>query len=300
MQNGEITDPPVATAQEAPAAHYANPRQSPEASRNVAFCATCLKNQHLFTTSLAQYYPDDPSDPEYPTLERNYYRFRKGLEERYPQVCEDCEANVMAAIGRAEYTAKTDHLRRRVDQSRQMRNRVQRTTGLDWANTLGRGMWWGGLVFQILWHLKLASGALQIREEGMYDPDDESLPTLATKVIVWLVVFLPPPDTLIRGAFWASIFSIWWNPKFVQVSRGFTRHLLGFTQWYSFQGLIIFFRFLFQQVLEIHGGRAQSRSAQLSAHSSMAAVMIIVCDQTSNLDAANRTDIHVGTKIDPG
>lgn len=74
----------------------------------------------------------------------------------------------------------------------------------------------------------------------------------------------------------ASILSAWWNPKFVQVSRGFTRHLLGFTQWYSFQGLIVFFRFLFRRVLEMDGGRAQSRGAQLSAHMVMAIVMNLV------------------------
>ncbi|KAG8675787.1 hypothetical protein FPOAC1_001780 [Fusarium poae] len=130
--NGEITDPPVATEREAPATLYANPRpSSPSLPQDSIFCTTCLKNQRLFTSSLAQYLPDDPNHPEYAELERNYYRYRKGLEERYPQ-------------------------------------------------------------------------------------------------------------------------------------------------WYSFQGLIVFFRFLFRRVLEMDGGHGQSRNAQLSAHLVMSVVMIMI------------------------
>lgn len=128
----------------------------------------------------------------------------------------------------------------------------------------------------MLWHLRVISNVLERHDEGMYDPDDMSWPTLAKICLVWVVAFLPPADTLINGALMASILSAWWNPKFVQVSRGFTRHLLGFTQWYSFQGLIVFFRFLFRRVLEMDGGKAQSRGAQLSAHMVMAIVMNLV------------------------
>ncbi|KAF4976713.1 hypothetical protein FZEAL_6661 [Fusarium zealandicum] len=276
-ENGEITDPPVATEREAPATQYAVPRQSPPSSpKDSIFCATCLKNQRLFTSSLAQYLPDDPNHPDYPELERNYYRYRKGLEERYPQVCEECAGRVDSQIRRAGYTAKTDHLRRMMEKSRGRRVDPGRTTILDWADSLGRGLWWGGLMMQMLWHLKAVAFALEHQDVGMYDPDDSSWPTMATACLSWVVAFLPPGETLMGGAVMASILSAWWNPQFVQVSRGFTKHLLGFTQWYSFQGLIIFFRFLFRRVLEMNGGKAQSRSAQLSAHFVMAVVMTMI------------------------
>ncbi|KAL2684636.1 hypothetical protein Neosp_005715 [[Neocosmospora] mangrovei] len=276
-EDGEITDPPVATEREAPATQYAVPRQSPPSSpRDSIFCSTCLKNQRLFTSSLAQYLPDDPNHPDYPELERNYYRYRKGLEERYPQVCDECAERVEGQIRQAGYTAKTDHLRRMMEKSRGRRTDPGRNTVLDWANSLGRGLWWGGLAMQMLWHIKTLSYVLEHPDEGMYDPDDKSWPTMAAAALSWAVAFLPPADTLISGAVTASILSAWWNPQFVQVSRGFTRHLLGFTQWYSFQGLIIFFRILFRRVLEMNGGRGQSRSAQLSAHLVMSAVMIMI------------------------
>lgn len=129
---------------------------------------------------------------------------------------------------------------------------------------------------QMLWHFRSVSSVLQHTDEGMYDPDDRSWPTMAVSGVGWVVGFLPPADTLIGGAVAVSILSAWWNPQFVQVSRGFTRHLLGFTQWYSFQGLIVFFRFLSRRVLEMDGREAQSRSAQLSAHLVMSIVMGMV------------------------
>ncbi|KAM5343158.1 hypothetical protein ACJ41O_014124 [Fusarium nematophilum] len=276
-ENGDITDPPVATEREAPATQYAVSRQSPPSSpRDSIFCATCLKNQRLFTSSLAQYLPDDPNHPDYADLERNYYRYRKGLEERYPQVCDECAERVEGQIRRAGYTAKTDHLRRMMEKSRGRRVDPGRTTALDWANSLGRGLWWGGLAMQMLWHLRIVAHALEHRDEGMYDPDDRSWQTMAVAGLAWAVGFLPPGEVLISAAVTASILSAWWNPQFVQVSRGFTRHLLGLTQWYSFQGLIIFFRFLFRRVLEMNGGKAQSRSSQLSAHLAMSCVMIMI------------------------
>lgn len=277
-ENGEITDPPVATEREAPATQYATSRQSISISQpnNSIFCSTCLKNQRLFTSSLAQYLPDDPNHPEYPELERNYYRYRKSLEARYPQVCEQCAERAEGRIQQAGYTAKTDHLRRMMEKSRVRKTDTGRTTVLDWANSLGRGLWWGGLGMQMLWHVRSVSTLVQHSNEGMYDPDDRSWPTLALSCLSYLVGYLPPADTLMNAAVTVSILSAWWNPQFVQVSRGFTRHLLGFTQWYSFQGLIIFFRFLFRRVVDMDGEKAQSRSAQLSAHLVMSIVMIMI------------------------
>ncbi|KAF5001827.1 hypothetical protein FGRMN_802 [Fusarium graminum] len=276
-ENGEITDPPVATEREAPATQYAVPRSSsPSFPEGSIFCTTCLKNQRLFTSSLAQYLPDDPNHPEYDELERNYYRYRKGLEERYPQVCDECAERVDSQIRRAGYTAKTDHLRRMMEKSRGRKSAPEKTGALDWVDSLGKGLWWGGLAMQMLWHVKAVSYALEHQDVGMYDPDDTSWQTMAVTGLSWAVTFLPPADTLINCAVVASILSAWWNPQFVQVARGFSRHLLGFTQWYSFQVLIVFFRFLFRRVLEMDGGQAKSRNAQLSAHLVMSVVMVMI------------------------
>jgi hypothetical protein len=163
-----------------------------------------------------------------------------------------------------------------MEKSRGRKSTSDKTSALNWLDSLGKGLWWGGFTMQMLWHLRAVTFALQHQDVGMYDPDDQSWSTLAVTGLSWAVAFLPSADVLINSAVVASILSAWWNPQFVQVFRGFSRHLLGFTQWYSFQGLIVFFRFLFRRVLEMDGGHAQSRNAQLSAHLVMSAVMIMV------------------------
>ncbi|POR35262.1 Integral inner nuclear membrane protein ima1 [Tolypocladium paradoxum] len=274
-ENGEITDPPVATDRDAEAAttQYAAPKQP--APTDSTFCQTCLKNQHLFTKSLAQYFPDDPSDPEYAQLERNYYRYRKGLERRYPQVCDECAEKVEHRIRQAGYTAKTDHLRRMMDLSRD-RKPTRRRTVIDWVNSLGKTAWSAGFVLQMLWHLVIVAQVLQHGDDGMYDPDKLGFLARMLVGLKHATMFLPTADTLIHWSIRAAFISAWWNPHFVQVNRGFTNHLLGFTQWYSFQGLIVFFRLAFRRVLDIKGGQAQSTHAQLSAHMVMAAGMVLI------------------------
>ncbi|ODA78092.1 hypothetical protein RJ55_06695 [Drechmeria coniospora] len=271
-ENGEITDPPVATELEAPTTHYAAPR--PSAPTDNIFCPTCLKNQHLFTKSLAQYLPDDPSDPEFARLERNYYRYRRGLEKRYPQVCDACAVEVDRRIRRAGYTAKTDHLRRMMELSRGPRRpaRTRARTTLDWVSNLAAAVWTAGFALQMLWHLAAAERVLH-RSRGGTRPVDE---TLAVALLHRVAAALPRADSLMSWSITAALTSAWWNPHIVQVNRGFTSHLLGFTQWYSFQGLVLFFRLVFRRILTMDGGHGQSAGAQLCAHAVMAAVMALI------------------------
>jgi hypothetical protein len=79
-----------------------------------------------------------------------------------------------------------------------------------------------------------------------------------------------------KGSIVAAVFSAWWNPYFVQVNRGFTRHLLGLTQWYSFQGLIVFFRIAFRAFAQSQSKNGESQSAQLGAHFLMVGLMSLV------------------------
>ncbi|KAM3510789.1 hypothetical protein MY11210_005570 [Beauveria gryllotalpidicola] len=279
--NGDITDPPVATEREAaPPSQYAKPQPAASIEPDAVFCSTCLKNQRLFTASLAQYLPDDPSHPDYAELDRNYYRYRRNLERRYPQVCEACAGTVQDRIRQAGYTAKTDHLRRMMDKSRGRTAAAATTTRsagiLDAVGVVGAWLWRAGLAAQLLWHLQHVVRALELQDIGMYDPDDTGVVVKGLAATRMALAWLPDGDALIRASIAAAILSAWWNPHFVQFSRGFTRHLLGFTRWYSFQGLIVFFRILFRSVLSMQGGAAQSQSAQLSVHLATAGIMCFI------------------------
>ncbi|KKY27394.1 hypothetical protein UCDDS831_g00796 [Diplodia seriata] len=162
-ENGEITDPPVAeSAQPARYAHYV-PARSP--SPNLAapdhslFCATCLKNQHLLTQTLAAYLPP-PSDPNYKAFERSYPEYRRNLERRYPQVCVDCAPRVRERIEAAGYAAKTDYLKRLLQRPhREMDRRYW--TGPMWQSTIvywAGWFWWISIVIHFCWSL-LGAGA---------------------------------------------------------------------------------------------------------------------------------------------
>jgi hypothetical protein len=296
-QNGDIADPPTATENEAPAARY-TVSPPPSTSPDSIWCATCLKNQRLFTASLAQYLPDDPSHPEYAELERNYYRFRKGLEKRYPQMCPDCAKKAEDRIRQAGYVAKTDHLRRMMDRTRG-RIATRSSTPLDWAATTGRFLWWAGLVLQFLWHLSLVARLLDLTGHGMHDPDDQGWVATLLQGLKRFADYLPDPDRLIKASITTSVLSAWWNPHFVQVNRGFTRHLLGLTQWYSFQGLIVFFRSIFRRVLEMDGGMSQTPEAQIGAHLAMAGLMSLIYACASRSIKVDTTPLFKTTAMPP-
>ncbi|KAH7320819.1 Ima1 N-terminal domain-containing protein [Stachybotrys elegans] len=280
-ENGEITDPPVASEREdAPIPRYASaavPSSADPEPTDDIFCATCLKNQRLFAASLAQYLPDDPSHPDYPELEKNYYRYRKSLEARYPQVCEMCAAKVDGRIRKAGYMAKTDHLRRMVERTRG-RKPTRRVTLMDWASRVGCWLWWTGLGLQMLWHFISVVGLLEDgpdSPDGMRDPDNEEQSTKSLEMLQKSLGYMPSADAAIQWSVTAAVLSIWWNPHFVQVNRGFTRHLLGLTQWYSFQGLIVFFRLVFRVAMGTKT-EGQSANSMLGAHALMAGLMTLI------------------------
>ncbi len=238
-KNGEITDPPVAATKAAPAAaRYAHPGTAPaaDAAADEIFCPTCLKNQHLFTASLAQYLPDDPSHPDYAELERGYYKFRRGLEQRYPQACADCAPKVLARIRQADYTAKTDHLRRMIDQSRAGRSRNR--SALEIVDAVAGRLWQAGLVLQLLWQLSHLSILLPDQTFA-----DESRPArILVGTLRPLLERLPEGSKLLEWSVSASVLSCWWNPRLPQTVRGFTKHIVGLGNWYAYQAITVLIR----------------------------------------------------------
>ncbi|CAK7271450.1 hypothetical protein SEPCBS57363_004629 [Sporothrix epigloea] len=283
-ENGDITDPPVSStaATESTSSFFAS---GPDPFRNDAisagqgspgdgaavFCKTCLKNQHLFISSLAQYFPSDPDHPDTAELDRRYFRFRQGLEQRYPQVCAECEPRVLGRIREAGYTAKTDHLRRMVDYSRQVR--LTRATPIDAANWIGQKLWWAGIVLQILWQSGvIGSFLVQTLPVQALDTDDVGFgsdtiidgdaaasashtpaPTFTTTMlaICWqyfLRLVVSKADVLRTLCIAATLASCWWNPFLVQTARGFTKPLIGIPTWYVYQLAILLVRLMLDKV----------------------------------------------------
>lgn len=185
-------------------------------------------------TSLAQYFPDDPDDPEFPERERAYYKFRRNLEERYPQCCAECEPKVREQLDKANYTAKTDWLRRKLDYSNQTRILLTKT-GANYFQDAGKCMWMASYWLQLLWHAMLIQKAVINSTEV----PPSSWPMFAARVLNIVFTRLPSPEIVVHWSFLLSLLSFWWNPKWVESFRGFIRHLSGFKQYYTFQAMIL-------------------------------------------------------------
>lgn len=277
MQNGEITDPPASSNKaEATPPRYAIPRTtSPKTESPSAgiFCSTCLKNQYLFTASLAQYFPDDPEHPDYAKLEKNYYTFRRGLEQRYPQICADCEPKVLDRLQQAKYTAQTDHLRRMIDRSRKDRT-ITRKSPLDFAGIAGQYLWTAGFVLEYFLH---ACSMCDLLMASM-STQDEPLPGVfyVLRSLRTFLIVLPSIDRLRTWSLTATALSVWWNPRFTQTVRGFTKHLIGLSTWYTYQFMLLVVKMAYFKISGLHESQEARVETHLAAHGFMATFILMV------------------------
>ncbi|KAI5288239.1 hypothetical protein KEM54_005362 [Ascosphaera aggregata] len=121
-ENGQPCDPPIEETAQEPASSQKYAIPPPDATtgydgdRNDSiFCSTCLKNQFLIYESLSNYLPDE-SDPSYTKYEASCSAYRKELEELFPPVCKYCAPAAQRQIDKAQYFAKSDYLRRLMEQ----------------------------------------------------------------------------------------------------------------------------------------------------------------------------------------
>ncbi|KAI0415102.1 hypothetical protein F5X98DRAFT_347429, partial [Xylaria grammica] len=282
-RNGEITDPPAAAAEGFGrnnvqyAISRSPPPRSPSPLASAAgglvndsiFCTACLRNQHMLNSALAQFeWPDAATDPNYSSRERKYWKLKRELEARYPQVCQDCLPKVNKKLNQASYTAQTDHLKRMVGRTRSQRATVKRRGILDAVDFVGELSWYAGFVLQAVWHLMVVS--LLFTESYASAPEDGHwIPTSLGAFHRMIVLILPYPDWLMQWAINFGMCSFPWNPRFKQSIRGFTAHILGFRRWYTYQLLVLFVRFVALSIAQY------GKSQQLPATSQLGAQLVI-------------------------
>jgi Ima1 N-terminal domain len=197
--------------------------------------------------SLASYYLD-PDDPAYPAYEREYPKFRRNLEERYPQVCENCEFRVKERIRQTGYEAKADHLRRMMERSktgrvtRKARNRNWRTL-LVFAGAAGH---WGSVAGQLSWHLLASMDSNRIKPGEGSSVFSISLSCIKQAIGKQQVESqcssgLAPYSGL---ALLLGILSLWWNPKLWLKVEGRSGRFVGLGEYYKVQLIILVVRFV--------------------------------------------------------
>ncbi|OTA65434.1 hypothetical protein K449DRAFT_421090 [Hypoxylon sp. EC38] len=299
-EHGDITDPPSITSSvERSQVQFAIPRplgfKSPTRSlspdgggpEEPIFCDTCLRNQHMLTSSLAQFeWPDDQNSAEYVAREKKYWALRKDLEKRYPQMCVDCEPKVEKKLQEASYTAQTDHLRRMMDRTRLQRQEVKKRGILDAVDSAGRWSRNLGFALQFLWHIAMLCSLIQ----GQYALSGTDSWIVASLTGMQQLGYerLPSADQLLRWAINLGLCSLPWNPRFKQTIRGFTAHYLGFKHWYTYQLLILLVRYAGLSMAQYSSSKGLQTSAQLGAQLGIALL-------TAYVYRASGKSIHTDT-----
>ena len=250
MQNGEITDPPSASTVRTE--RYVDPIPRPssplfDASAGSPFCATCIKNQHLYNESLASYLPSEDT-PEYKDYLKAYPEYKRGLEERYPQVCAKCEPGALAWLRNTNYAAKADNLRRIMDNTRPR----QLSYPSDWKRMV---VWLGGLTWLASWMGQICwdVAGLMSSEPGLEDVVDGDYGKAMLAAMrylengIWLSKLSWETPGLMDSIQWYAlvlgILSLWWNPT-LQSHLKFNRsRVIGKADFYTLQATSFVIRF---------------------------------------------------------
>ncbi|OTB13043.1 hypothetical protein K445DRAFT_320550 [Daldinia sp. EC12] len=296
---GSITDPPTTSSIERPQVQFAIPRSSVPRSptRSVSpngagsedsiFCSTCLRNQHMLTSSLAQFeWPEDHKSAEYAAREKRYWALRRDLEKRYPQMCVICEPKVEKKLHEASYTAQTDHLRRMMDRTRSNRQEVKKRGVLDAVDWAGRLAWKLGFGLQFLWHVAMLWSL--VVEQYVLSRTESWITTILKGVHQYGNDRLPHTERLMQWAIYLGLCSLPWNPRFKQTIRGFTAHYLGFKHWYTYQFLILLVRYAGLSMAQYSSSEGLQIPAQLGAQLAIASLMTFIYH-------ASRKSIHTDT-----
>lgn len=244
-QHGEIADVPV---EETAPPQYAgeskitrDPLANNFSAEDSIFCSTCLKNQHLYTTTLSQFLPD-PDDPDYDTIEAQLPAFKKGLEERYPQCCARCEPKVRAQLKRATYNAKSDHIRRVLDKSRKRRiasrwgwrSLIVSAAGLGYALSIS---------VQVAWHLY----GSQLQPTPIIDGLRLSQ-CLGERPLNQQCLNLM--ERFVGLSLGLGLLCLWWNPKWQHKLSNNEGKLVGLEQYYLIQLGLLLSRFAVWAILQ--------------------------------------------------
>lgn len=272
---------------------------TPHQSSGFRFCDACIRNQHLWASALAQYSSDLDLAPSR-AVDQALLKFKQQLEERYPQVCEDCEDGATRHLERANKMAKADNLRIRLEQTRSKRGVGKTRTWVEFFAFWGGVIYWLGTAGQLLQCIVgLFKGAISrlstlcIKQQMAEDSEHLLSPlgsgAAASEILTsicrnhkpllsWLADVTRETSWITKWTLVLTVLSCWWNPKFRNMIRGFDRHIHGFRNWYSYQLILLVARILFWSVLGVGTFSQDDAPATVGAHCFMLAFTIFVSD----------------------
>lgn len=191
-------------------------------------------------------------------------------------MCAECEPKVQEQLQKAGYTAKTDHLKRMMDRTRAQRQQVKKRGPLDIIDGVGEWTWNIAFLLQFAWHASVLC-AIFVRQGRQGDAEHWAIFSLRETCKSILEVS-PSSNHLIRWAINLSLAAFAWNPRFKQTIRGFTSHILGLRQWYTYQLVIVFIRGACLLISQHEDSRGIPAMTQLGAHLVISSLMVYVSD----------------------
>ena len=229
------------------------------------------------TEALASYFPS-PTASDYSEYEEKYPEFRKNLEARYPQVCRTCEPRVRERIRASGYAAKTDHLRRMMERSRDGGRYHRIQSWKSFAAVVGAIGWGVSVMGQLLWDVQ---GAVVASSEDTLGGEEFS--SISNCVWdSWSTLEVTSEcaegyDSAAGLALGLSVLFIWWNPKLYEKSRKASVRIVGLSEYYQLQAMLLIFRFASWSVFVRLPSYEFSPQMVKAVHASMIVFTIAVC-----------------------
>jgi hypothetical protein len=199
----------------------------------------------LLNKTLAEYLPDE-DDPEYDKYAASLDAYRNELEDRYPQVCQDCLPRVQDQIRAAGYAAKADNLRRMIDRSRE-HSRTVHTSRQTWTLrliALAQWLYISSVVAALLWH---TMGLTMILEDGMDVSEDIGWSRCLKQAFSLgradeSCVLSPFALKLVQYSLVADLLTIWWNPKLAPKTNSITGRMRGLKSLWAIRIIVLILR----------------------------------------------------------
>lgn len=220
-----------------------------------------------------------PTASNFSELERQASQYRSDLQERYPQVCESCAPRVEARIKATGYAAKTDHLRRMMDRTRNANPRQSSWCWKHFAVVIGTLGWVGSAAGQLFWNIL---GALPRMEQELGLVDEDELQSMSH--CIWQVFETKEvtPQCLAAFEFVASsamatgLLCLWWHPRLWYKLSGKFGRLTGLTEYYKSHVMFLAFRFVGGKALGKHSPFHLEGPILRAGHALMAVFTLIV------------------------
>lgn len=169
------------------------------------------------------------------------------MEARFPQVCETCAPAVEDRIRSTGYAAKTDHLRRMMDRTRDSGVAYRSWSWKRAATLLGAIGWSIGFLGPLSWHIQGAF-PLASAEDGLLEIEEpQSIPEC---LIYGAFKLQSTPfcndlwQPLLPYTLGLSLLCCWWNPWMHYKLRGGYGRIVGHAEYYKLQLIALAMRFL--------------------------------------------------------